>query len=171
MLDSTTEDRPNRYWGVDNYFDVSTDEVCDIPSYKVSDQMVKQALVELNTVIPNQVIQGQRYFFSGEKEHGITHAHALLELEKFGFQEIVESGMRNHRVQMYLNRQGPDFIVDEIKEPLYSSIVAPEYWGKTFNDPHAIKVPYAALILLNRLDSSERAEAEVGICKLLTSMV
>jgi hypothetical protein len=79
--------------------------------------------------------------------------------------------MVNHRVQLYLDRQMPEFVLqDEVKEPAFESITSEAYWAKTYKDPHALKVPYAALDLLNRLPEEERKKAERDVCKLLTLM-
>jgi len=74
-------------------------------------------------------------------------------------------------LELFLDRQMPEFVLqDEVKEPAYERILSPEYWAKTYSDPHALKVPYAALDLLKRLPEKERARAERSVCKLLTLM-
>lgn len=171
MLERTTQDEPNRYWNINNYLQITLDNTTNIPEYHQPLEMIKQAFIELHTVVPDLIIDGKKYFFSGEQEHGITHAQALTELERFGYNELVLAGMKNHRLQLYLNRQRPDFVLkNEVKKPSFTSIFAPEYWEKTYNDPHALKVPYAVLDLLKRLPKTEQREAEYNTCKLLTIM-
>ncbi|MFM1650689.1 hypothetical protein ACI7RC_01155 [Brevibacillus sp. B_LB10_24] len=169
MLERTREDTPNRYWGVDNYFTMTREDVREIPAYSDTLAMARQAFAELQMIVPGRTLDGKKYFFDGEKTHGITHAHALAELERFGYDELVAAGQSNHLIQMHLNRQLPDFMLaSEVKEPPFTSILSPAFWAKTYEDPHALKLPYAALALLKRLPKEERAKAELDTCKLLS---
>jgi len=169
LLKATTVDRPDRYWAIPDYGMVTEEDIHGIASYQTPASMAKHTFEELLTVIPNRVIEGQRYFFEGEVTHSITHADALINLERFGYTDLAQAGIRNHRIQMYLNRQRPDFVLeDEVKEPAFISIFSPLYWEKTYRDPHALKLPYAALALLQQLPEQERAEAEKNVCKILT---
>ncbi|MCM3079365.1 hypothetical protein [Brevibacillus invocatus] len=169
LLKATTVDRPNRYWGIEDYAAVTVEQIEGIPAYEKVNEMAKHTFEELQAVYPNRVIDGQRYFFEGEVTHSVTHAQALSELSRFGYNDMVQAGIRNHRVQMYLNRQRPDIILeDEVKEPAFNQIFSPKYWKKTYRDPHALKLPYAALDLLKQLTEEERPEAEKNLCKILT---
>lgn len=171
LLEATTEDRQNRYWGIDNYFVITAEDVREVPFYNTTEEMAKRTFGELHTVVPGRVIDGVKYHLAGEVEHSVTHGQALADLERFGYGELALAGLVNHRIQMYLNRQMPEYVLaDHVKEPAFTQIFATEYWAKTFADPHALKVPYAALDLLKRLPEEERAEAERGVCKLLTIM-
>ena len=51
--------------------------------------------------------------FAGELEHGITHAHALIELERLGYAQLAKLGQSNHRSQMKLNRLKPQALSNE----------------------------------------------------------
>lgn len=169
LLKATAVDRPDRYWGIENYFEVTEEQLEGIAPYERIMPMAKHTFAELDAVFPNRVIDGRLYFFEGEVTHSITHAQALSELSQFGYEEMVQSGIRNHRIQMYLNRQRPDSILqDEVKEPAFDHIFSPQYWEKTYKDPHALKLPYAVLDLLKKLPEEERAEAEKNVCKILT---
>ncbi|MGG1660401.1 hypothetical protein [Brevibacillus sp. NRS-1366] len=171
LLKATTEDRPTRYFGIDNYFEVTEADIEGIPPYDTTLEMAKWTFAELHTVVPGRVIDGLRYHFAGEVVHSVTHAQALTDLERFGYKELASAGIRNHRVQMYLDRQMPDFVLkDEVGEPAFEQIFSSEFWAKTYSDPHALKLPYAALDLLKRLPVEERALAERNLCKLLTIM-
>ncbi|MEJ8547845.1 hypothetical protein [Brevibacillus borstelensis] len=172
VLEATTEDRQDRYWGIDNYFDVTEEDVRPfVPPYRDTLDMAQRTFGELHTVAAGRKINGVMYFFAGETEHSITFAQALTDLERFGYKDLVDAGMVNHRIQMHLNRQMPEEVRrDQVQSPAFTSIFAPEYWGKTYNDPHSLKVPYAALDLLSRLPEGERENAEHGVCKLLTIM-
>lgn len=171
LLKLTTEDKPTRYWGIDNYFEVSVTDIGDVPAYDTTLEMARKTFDGLDTIVPGRAIEGVIYHFAGEVEHSITHAQALTDLERFGYGELTARGMVNHRVQMFLDRQMPDFVLmDEVKEPAFDRITSPDYWAKTYKDPHALKVPYAALDLLKRLPEEEREKAERDVCKLLTLM-
>ncbi|WP_044641191.1 hypothetical protein [Risungbinella massiliensis] len=171
MLERTAEDRPDRYWGIDNYLELSIEEDRGIPTYQSTLDMAKQAFAELHLVAPDQIIDGKKYFFRGELEHGITHAQALKELDRLGYTDLAKAGMKNHRFQMFLNRQKPHFIEEkQVRTPAFSTILAPEYWEKRYDDPHALKVPYAAWDLLRFVPSQERAVSEYDTCKILSLM-
>lgn len=172
LLQKTTEDRPNRYWGIPNYFEITVEDVkAEVASYDTTLEMTKRIFDELETIVPGRTIEGIHYFFAGEVEHNVTHGHALTDLERFGYHDLVQAGMANHRIQMYLDRQMPEFVLeDEVREPAFTEIFSPAYWEKTYTDPHALKVPYAALDLLKRLPAEERPAAERSVCKLLTIM-
>jgi hypothetical protein len=158
----------DRYWGLEDYSTFGIDQVTDIPEYNSLDDMAERALAECRVIIPDQTIDGKRYHFTGEVEHGLTHAQALIEFHRLGYPELTKSGMVNHRIQMQLNRRIPDFMREtEIKEPPFDSLFAPEYWEKVYNDPHCLKVPYAALYLLHKLPEEKRAKAERDVCKIL----
>lgn len=172
VLELTTQDRQNRYWGIDNYFEVTEPDVRPfVPPYRDTVDMAQRAFEELHTGSAGRKIDGVMYHFAGETEHSITFAQALTDLERFGYKDLVDAGMINHRIQMYLNRQMPEEVRrDQVHEPEFSSVLAPEYWEKTYEDPHALKVPYAALDLLKRIPEGDREKAEYGVCKLLTIM-
>lgn len=167
-LDRTTQDGGNRYYGIANYFDVTIDDVQDVPEYHSSQDMIQQAFDEMDILLPGKKIGEKFYHFTGEPEHGVTHAQALVELERLGYGELTKQGMINHRIQMHLNRQRPEELLDtQITDPGLTSIFDPTYWAKTFNDPHGIKVPYAALSLFKRLPVEARAKAEFNTLKIL----
>lgn len=172
LLKATTEDRATRYFGIANYFEVTEADVANfVPPYDTTAEMAERTFDELHTVIPGRVIDGVRYHFAGEVVHSVTHAQALTDLERFGYQELVSAGIRNHRVQLYLDRQIPAFVLEEeVKEPAFEQIFSPAFWEKTYSDPHALKLPYAALDLLKQLPAEKRAFAERNLCKLLTIM-
>ncbi|MDR7319172.1 hypothetical protein [Brevibacillus nitrificans] len=171
LLKKTLEDKQGRYWGVPNYFDLTDDDIQDVGAYNTTLEMAERTFETIPPIVKGRVIEGVVYHLSGEVEHGITHAHALTDLERFGYGELTEMGMKNHRLQLHLNRQIPDFVLaEEVKEPAFEQITSPVYWAKTYSDPHALKVPYAALDLLKRLPEDKREKAEREVCKLLTIM-
>ncbi|WJQ82008.1 hypothetical protein [Brevibacillus brevis] len=171
ILQATTEDRKDRYWGIENYHGMTIDDVKDdeVAPYHTTAEMAERAFAELHLVIPPRDINGVRYHLASEVVHNITHAHALTDLERFGYEDIVKPGIENHRLQLYLNRHVPPFTLeDEVKEPAFDEIFSPLYWDRTYSDPHALKLPYAALDLLKRFPPEKRDLAERNLCKLLT---
>jgi hypothetical protein len=170
-LIAASQGHGNRYYGIEEYADFGIDQVTDIPEYHGLKDMITTALAECGTVIPDATVDGNRYHFTGEVEHGLTHAQALVEFNRLGYDHLTQPGMVNHRIQMQLNRQLPEeLLATEIKEPSFSTLFAEEYWGKTYDDPHALKIPYAALFLVNKLPAEQRAAAEKNVCKILCQM-
>lgn len=165
-LEHTVQDRPTRYYGIPNYLDLTPEELGLAP-YQSPEEMVQLAFAALDVVVPDGTFEENFYFFTGEVEHGVTFAHALVDLGRLGYEELMQQGMRWHRLQMHLNAQRPDEVLaSQVVEPDFESVLSPEYWAKTFRDPHGIKVPYAALDLL--ASHADRERAERGVCKILT---
>ncbi|MCC0567495.1 hypothetical protein [Brevibacillus borstelensis] len=51
VLELTTQDRQNRYWGIDNYFEVTEPDVRPfVPPYRDTVDMAQRAFEELHTV-------------------------------------------------------------------------------------------------------------------------
>lgn len=170
-LQNTLNDRINRYYGIENYYNLTADDIFGIPRYQTMSDMIEVAFAECEFAAPNQKVGDNYYFFTGELEHGVTFAHALVELKKLGYDELVTVGMETHRLQMYCNRQRPGEVFKEIiTEPTVSSIADQAYWSKTYDDPHSIKVPYAAFGLLQHISGDKRIRAEFYVCKVLSQM-
>ncbi|ASS73712.1 hypothetical protein CIG75_01110 [Tumebacillus algifaecis] len=171
-LIASSEGKGARYWGLDDYSTFTLDQVTDIPPYQSFADLVERSLDECSKIYPGRTIDGKRYHFTGEVEHGLTHAQALIEYARLGYSELTQAGLGNHRIQMQLNRRIPIELIgdSEIVDPPFTSIFAPEYWSQTYDDPHCLKVPYAALFLLHRLPEAKRAEAERNVCKILCQM-
>ncbi|HEU4962344.1 MAG TPA: hypothetical protein VFV52_00570 [Bacilli bacterium] len=166
-----TKANPDRYWGIPNYFEFDPQEIEAIPEYRTLEDMAERALAECARIYPGKKLNGKMYHFTGEVEHGLTHGQALMEFERLGYGELTELSLPNHRIQMRLNRQiAPEVMHTEVKEPAFSQITSPKMWEKVYNDPHALKVPYAALYLIDKLPEEKRAEAERNVCKILSQM-
>lgn len=76
-----------------------------------------------------------------------------------------------HRLQTKLNRLRPQTLMAQgIEAPDEASITESAYWGRLYEDPHAIKVPYAAMALLRHVPVERRADLERDVCKLLSLM-
>lgn len=173
MEDAGGEHKLARYYGIDDYTQLNRSEnlLSDIPPYRDASDLAVRALSELELVLPDQHVEGEFYFFAGELEHGVTHAHALIELERLGYAELAKLGQGNHRLQMKLNRLRPEALSNQgVNIAEEASITEASYWNRQYEDPHAIKVPYAALSLLQYVPPERRSDMERGVCRLLSLM-
>lgn len=150
---------PARYYGIPDHTRVAI-EAPEAPAAGLdAAQLTLDSLCEFDLVYPDQQIEGQRYFFAGEKLHLVTHAHALLQLEALGHPEIARCGLTAHRRQVVLTRQKPPGDL----APYASATSGPEdpdFW-KRHGDPwHDIKFAHALSELLPPLSASQRERAE-----------
>ena len=159
LLDLTTHDNLNRYYGIENYDDVKVEAQDKIPMYKNELDLIRASFLELNAIYPDQAIDGKTYFFTGCKLHAITHAHALCTLAELGYSDLAKKGYENHRLQLKLNRHTPPkpetLKVDKLFHPLKK-----DYWEREIDEPHYFKFPYSVLNLLKKLPESEAKEYE-----------
>lgn len=173
MEDAAVEHKLARYYGIEDYTKLDRSEISlsEITPYRNASDLASRALSELGLVLPDQFVDGKYYFFAGELEHGITHAHALIELEQLGYTQLARLGQDNHRMQMILNRLRPQELSNQgVQVPEKASITESAYWSGLYEDPHAIKVPYAALSLLQYVPKERRADMERDVCKLHSLM-
>lgn len=173
MEDAAVEHKLARYYGIEDYtqLDLAEISLSEIPPYRNASDLARRALSELELVLPDQHVDGKFYFFAGELEHGVTHAHALIELERLGYAQLAKLGQSNHRLQMKLNRLKPQALSTQgVEAAEGASITGSAYWSKRYEDPHAIKVPYAALALLQYVPPEQREDMERDVCKLLSLM-
>jgi hypothetical protein len=168
ILDNACQDGLNRYYGIENYDEI---EVYDdeIPAYINEYDMIKTAFEECEVVYETQIIDDKRYHFVGEKEHGITHAHAIYDLLSMGYVELAHQGFENHRLQMKLNRMVPP-APKRIEKSTFTGILDLNFWSKSYKDPHSLKVPYGALSLLTKLSPDEQKNYEEYVCNILFGM-
>ncbi|WP_052947469.1 hypothetical protein [Aneurinibacillus tyrosinisolvens] len=158
----------NRYYGIEDYTTVTEEQVFGIPEYQNMMDLIEVCFAELQVVLPSKKIGGVFYHFTGELEHGITFAHALVELCEMGYSDLYQKGLPLHRLQMHLNRQRPEEVIHEaIIAPGFTSILDARYWNRPYNDPHSIKVPFSAMSLLRYLPEEERSKVEFNVCKIL----
>ncbi len=146
LLELAFDDDLRRYYGVDNYDLIEFD---DIANFNTIENMLEYSFSELEEVYPNQDIAGKKYFFTGEKIHLVTHAHALVMLNDLGHSELLESGFRNQRQYIKLARQQPPY---PKKLELNMTFKSTEYWSRPNLDTHHIKLPYSTLSLLKLYD-------------------
>lgn len=170
LLGTAAEDRPNRYYGRPDYQARTTEVPADgrdqPPAYQSSQDMIRAALAELDPVYDDAEIDGRRYFFAGEKLHGVTHAQALCLLEDLGHGPMARAGFAGHRRQLELNRQEPP--ADQAiarRRPYHLIPIDPGFWDGPCKDAHAFKLAYAGYDLLRRLPADERVRHLAGLAR------
>lgn len=124
----------------------------------------EQTISELSLIYRDQMIDGSRFFFAGEKLHVVTHAHALLWLAELGFEEQTRAGLIAQRHFVQLARQVPPGDVAPVAPgPIDPS--DPDFW-KLVGDPwHDIKFAHAISELSQGLasDGLERVRPALAI--------
>ena len=163
LLELTTHDRLDRYYGISNYDEVIVEADDNILQYKNESDLINTPFSELAVVYEDEFINNKSYFFTGCKIHGITHAHALCMLDELGYKELSKKGYENHRLQTKLNRHkstSPNLLKTE---KLYCPFDK-AYWERDLDDTHYIKLPYSAISLLKKLpqDKAEKYKKMVA---------
>ncbi len=82
LVKNAINDTTDRYFGYNNYHVLTEDTIFVIPIYQSTQDLLEIPLAECWFAAPNQEIDGKYYFFSSEQEHGVTLAHALIDLEE-----------------------------------------------------------------------------------------
>lgn len=148
LLDSANVARVNRYCNVD---DMYGDELPGppIPELHNIGDALRFAFGECSQSFKDQVINGSQHFFAGEKIHGITHGHALWQLQKLGYKDLAAQGFAQYLRQLQLNRQAPCTDADNsILTPLLNAdVLHTDYWKKRLLDVHFIKLNFSVLAL------------------------
>lgn len=143
LLDAYGKERPQpRYHGYPLEYTAVDIRRARIPQYKSAKDALVLAVSELHTLYPNTEIGDVYYYFVGEKLHGLTHAHALYELENMGENEIAAKAFPAHRLQMLLNRVKPP----DAKPIKGVSRLTPEhseFWRLVPTFKHELGVPHA----------------------------
>ena len=153
LLQSTIHNDTTRYVGIQNYQSECIDDN-NIETFTTISDAAKYVLYDNETVYPNQVIEGEKYFFSSNKLHNITHAHALLELENLGYETLAKKGLDSLRKQLHLNRIIPNDIAPYTATQTLDPRSKP-FWRRQKSDPHHCKLAYATLSLLPLVDTQD----------------
>ncbi|WP_305420096.1 hypothetical protein [Photobacterium leiognathi] len=82
------------------------------------------------------------HFFSGDKLHGITHAHAIFLLDKLGYKELAQQAAQQSLIQLELNDRKPESGLKKVI-PKPFDLSDPNIWGRDFNDDHQIKLAHS----------------------------
>lgn len=148
LLDSANVARVNRYF---NVADMYRDELPGQPIPPLNDipEALRFAFSECSQSFKDQQINGAQHFFAGEKIHGITHGHALWQLQKMGYQDLAQQGFQQYLRQLQLNRQTPSTQADNslLTPVLNADVLQVDYWKNRLADVHFIKLSYSVLAL------------------------
>lgn len=168
LLEMTTVDHPNRYYGIANY---QTDARSATPAHPIPTDMkmvdiARTAFAAIDPIFPSQTIDEQRYFFGGEKIHIVTLAHAIhiyLQLREYDLARATYWQFEAHR---HFARGVPPAPAAPFAEVVADSMVAPVLWSRHFQDAHALKYAASALALLPLLPKQERKTYEEQAARL-----
>jgi hypothetical protein len=165
LHECSQDDDPKRYYGVPDYFAVveraaAEREAVDAAEPTSPLDAFRRGMASLDPVVPDQTIDGRRFFFVGEKIHLLTHAHAAFTLEQLGHPEIAARALDAQRLHTRLASSG-DELEPSRKTAGPHSPQEPAFWRRPLRDPwHVIKLAEAVVTHLPRLAEDERAQAE-----------
>lgn len=149
LLQKTLKDRGNRYYGVPDE-EIHRVPVDEIPKYNGVSDLVTTAFRESRERYRDGYVGEAYYYFTAEKLHGITFAHAIYLLDRLGYSELARKAFPLHRRMMKLNRMIPpkpeELRVEELPGVTPFQV---SYWQKDHFDDHALKLGIAALELLD----------------------
>lgn len=144
LLSATGQDRGDRYYGFEDYHQAADDYAAQIPLFASAAQALQYTLEERRPTYADGEVDGKYYYFTSEKLHGITHAHALYELQSLGYDDLAKAGLEALRKQFLLNRQTPPeagpLCAVQCPNPQEEA-----FWRSIDGDPHNIKLGYALL--------------------------
>lgn len=149
LLEDAQTDNPKRYYGYDDYVNDPVD-YSEIPVFESITQAAEYTLDDHKVIYPDQALNGQHYFFAGNRLHDITHVHALLELEALGYRDLANTGMDALRKQFHLcsTEKLPahlePFETDELLDPRTLA-----FWQRGKRDAHQVKLAYAVMCLIH----------------------
>ncbi|MBD2825501.1 hypothetical protein [Xenorhabdus szentirmaii] len=144
LILNVASDKWDRYFGVSDYRQYPHSKM-DIPDIKTLCTLaVKYSSHDV-------YLDDQGYFFTGEKIHGITHAHAILLLEELGYHKIARQASQQLLKQLELNKLAPESGLKPAI-PKRFDLSNPDIWGEHFKDEHQIKLAHSYFELLQKLD-------------------
>jgi hypothetical protein len=152
---AANDDSPQRYYGFEDYSTVvPTAE--QVPEFDTPTEALAYAIEECEHAWSDAQIKDRRYFFNGEKIHGVTYSWALCELEQLGHSELATRGLGIARQMLLLNRQQPPAGAKPSPPARWIPTDA-EFWTSTTDPFHALKLAYAALCAAEKLDRPQEA--------------
>ncbi|MGF1736953.1 hypothetical protein [Photobacterium satsumensis] len=153
LMENTKQDKWDRYYGIRDYRQYLSET-------KYSDITIEQACEKAIYMSGQNVfLDSDDHFFTGEKIHGITHAQAVMELKRLGFDELAHKAVKQVLLQLDLNEKHPSVGLSQPK-PKEFDLNLPELWSEGFTEFHQIKLAYSANEIFKGLgDSSVRPSA------------
>jgi hypothetical protein len=123
-------------------------------------EAVKIAIHQHSEVITDRGVDGEFYFFSGSRLHLVTHAHALLELEQMGYQNLVKLGLpafTKHCICIDasgLPEGAKPYKAKQLLDPRDS-----HFWQRDKTNPHHAKLAFAVLEIFAALPQENQIKA------------
>jgi len=155
LLGRTLVDKKNRYYGVENYQSLPLEK----PTYRSVEAMAMDAFAESKVLYLDGTVGEVFYYFTAEKLHGLTLAHALRTLWDLSYRELATKGFAIHKTALKLNRMTPpDSETRRNVGPFGVTPFQASYWQKDHFDDHGLKLAAATLELLDGLTEEQRAQ-------------
>ncbi|MBD2784347.1 hypothetical protein ID858_01495 [Xenorhabdus sp. DI] len=139
-----TSDKWDRYFGLDDY------RQYPLPNIKVPDIKSLCALAVTRST-RDVCLDADGYFFTGEKIHGVTHAHAILLLDELGLHDLAQKASQQLVKQLELNELAPKSGL-QFAHPKRFDLSDPTIWDIGFKDEHQIKLAYSYFELSQKLN-------------------
>ncbi len=158
LLENSQTDNPGRYYGIDDYQTIPLGEI-HYRHFNNAEEAAIYSLYQHQVVIPDERIDGKLYFFAGDQLHLITHAQALLELDKLGYSELATRGLDSLRKHFYLlEKRMPPTDAKPYQAQTSCNPRKLEFWQRNKQDEHHCKLGYSVLSLLNLAAPEDEAE-------------
>lgn len=154
LLRDCTSDVPDRYYGVSNYHSANVDYT-GMKTFGSAGKAAEFSLTLHQTIYPDQIIDETYYFLAGNLLHSVTYAHALLQLEELGFGDLVAKGLDPLAKHMFLSARPHPSLEPLVTTHTYDPTEI-EFWERSLNEPHQIKLAYSALALTRSFSDKEK---------------
>ena len=162
LHEDARDDDPARHYGHSNYFEWVDEELidADLDGGQVGSLVaLRVAFASLDHLVADQRTEGRTYFFTGEKIHLVTHAHAIATLEELGYPDLASLAGRAQRSLVRLtecsNRLTPSAVESAHSTPFEAS-----FWEQEVPDfSHVVKLAEAVVAHFRRMTEAEREVA------------
>ncbi|MFM2484310.1 hypothetical protein [Celerinatantimonas yamalensis] len=93
------------------------------------------------------------YFYTGERIHSVTHAHAILLLDQLGYSALAQQASEQLALQLELNDLRPESGLT-LAAPRHFDLTDATIWEDDYSDEHQIKLAYSYSQLSQMLSES-----------------
>lgn len=167
LLQSCLSDKPNRYYGIDDYRELV---IADHQLQRFDDpEQAAIAMLTLHDDVRDDLqVDGEMYYLASSRLHLITHSQALLELSELGYRQQAQTGLEALSRQRYvIDRSQQLFIASSHATPRCHSKQRYHpshsgFWQHPEADAHLLKLGYALQQLLPRLSREQQQGALQG---------
>ncbi|NPE50535.1 hypothetical protein E0I03_04960 [Dickeya dadantii] len=143
LIDNCASDKWNRYAGIADYRAFRLPEPVEVDIEALCVLAVQRSTHQVYHDVDG-------YFLTGEKIHGVTHAHAIYLLNALGYGELATQAASQLAVQLVLNDRLPATDVRRA-QPKPFSVADAAVWADEFSDEHQIKLAYSYLDLCRKI--------------------